>query len=98
MAYRIDYQPEAVRDAAFYGVVSRLRKTCEVQLRHEPTRKTRNRFRAQPNPYGEYELRDQPYRIYFDVDEEGRRVVVMAVLYKPRETPYRRGEKVSTHE
>jgi mRNA-degrading endonuclease RelE of RelBE toxin-antitoxin system len=100
MPYRIDYDPEALRDAAYYGVgvVKRVREACRKQLANEPTKETRNRFRAGPNDLGEYELRVQPYRVYYDVDEAGHRVVVQAVLYKPRETAYRRGQEVSTRE
>src|SRR5437763_17085476 len=69
-AYRIEYDPAALRDAAHYGagVVKRVRQACGVQLRHEPMRETTNRFRAQPNSFGEYELRVQPLRVYYDVD------------------------------
>ena len=98
MAYRIVYDPEALRDADFYGNVSRIRRACEAKLRHEPLKETRNRFEAAPNPFGRWELREQPYRIYYDVDEEQGRVVVLAVLYKPREMAYRRGKGVSTRE
>lgn len=83
MAYRILYSPDALRDADHYKVVSRIRKACEAQLMHEPLRETRNRFQADPNPYGQWELREQPYRIYYDVDEDQGLVLVLAVLYKP---------------
>ena len=36
--------------------------------------------------------------IYFNVDEAAQTVRIVAVLYKPRETAYRRGRKVETRE
>jgi mRNA-degrading endonuclease RelE of RelBE toxin-antitoxin system len=45
-----------------------------------------------PNPFGAWRLMAYPYRAYYDIEE--RIVWVNAVLYKPRETAYRRGRKV----
>jgi mRNA-degrading endonuclease RelE of RelBE toxin-antitoxin system len=99
-AYRIEYDTEAVGDLRDLAAPARARvvDAIEMQLPHEPTVETRNRFRAEPNSLGDYELRVQPYRVYFDVDDESRRVVVQAVLYKPRETAYRRGKEIDTHD
>ena len=68
------------------------------QLRHEATKKTRNRFPADPGAPGDWELRVQPFRVFYDVDEDAQTVSIRAVLYKPRETPYRRGQETSTRE
>jgi mRNA-degrading endonuclease RelE of RelBE toxin-antitoxin system len=100
VAYRIDYDPEAVQDLlAHRGAgAARVRDAVTQHLTHEPTRRTRNRFPAAPNSLGTWELRAPPYRVYYDVDEAPQRVVVRAVLLKERERAYRRGQRIDTHE
>jgi hypothetical protein len=48
-----------------------------VQLAHEPTTETRNRFPMRPNDVATWELRVDPQRVYYDV--EGDLVRVQAI-------------------
>ena len=70
----------------------------ETQLRHQPTKETRNRKLARRNPYGAWELREIPFRVFYNVDEERQLVYVVAVLEKERERWYRRGKEVRLDE
>ena len=46
----------------------------------------------EPNPLGvQYRLQVGPYRVYYNVDEEARRVDIIRVGHKPGETLYLRG-------
>ena len=61
--------------------------SLEPRLAFEPRLETRNRKRLRPNPVAPWELRLGNLRVYFDVDEEPKRVVkVLAVGVKLRDT------------
>ncbi len=71
------------------GMRREIADAIETQLRHEPSRATRNRkpisgFRP---PWEHrpplWELRVRQYRVYYDVDEEAAVVTVLAVRRKP---------------
>jgi len=67
----------------------RLLDQIERQLAHEPTRETRNRkiLRGLTPPWEHvepvWELRIDQYRVFYDVDEAAREVMVRAVRHKP---------------
>jgi mRNA-degrading endonuclease RelE of RelBE toxin-antitoxin system len=55
------------------------------RLAYEPTVETRNRKRLRPNPLAPWELRIGHLRVYFDVEEEPRRIAtIQAVGIKDR--------------
>jgi len=86
--YRIDYSPEAAdhlaaltarESATVLDVVNR-------QLKHEPTRATRNRKVLRAHPVAPWELRIGALRVYYEVREERDPVVVVkAVGVKDRD-------------
>ena len=91
MAYRVAYDPDAADDLDYYrrhvAGVGRVEDAVRDQLQHEPMKRTRNRFPANPGAPGTWELRVQPFRVFYDVDEEGQRVVIRAVREKlPHQT------------
>lgn len=71
------------------GQRRRILDRIEVQLRYEPTRRTRDRKilvglvppweHAQPI----WELRIGQYRVFYDVVEEESQVIIRAIRYKP---------------
>jgi len=69
----------------------------DQHLQHEPTKITRNRKPlpglAPPWEHEEpvWELRIGEYRIFYDVNEEGQRVVVRAIRHKP---PHKTTEEI----
>jgi mRNA-degrading endonuclease RelE of RelBE toxin-antitoxin system len=89
MAYDIEYDPVARRHLRNLPANQRVRvlDAIEGQLRHEAERQTRNRFRRrQPNPLSEWELREEPLRVFYDV--EGDMVYVRAIGIKRGERTY----------
>jgi len=95
--YRIDYSPEAVehldgftahQSGTVLDVVTR-------QLSHEPTRATRNRKVLRANPVAPWELRIGDLRVYYEVQDYPKRVVVVkAVGIKDRDRVRIGGEEV----
>jgi mRNA-degrading endonuclease RelE of RelBE toxin-antitoxin system len=55
----------------------------KVQLRHEPTRETRNRKPLRPNPLAPWELRIGFLRVFYEVDALGSDLVnILAIGIK----------------
>jgi mRNA-degrading endonuclease RelE of RelBE toxin-antitoxin system len=48
-------------------------------LASEPARETRNLKVLRPNPLSKYELRIGAFRVFFEVDQESNKVLVLAV-------------------
>lgn len=87
MAYTIEYSPATLDHLR--ALTARERVTVldavDVQLKHEPTVATRNRKPMRPNPLAPWELRVGTLRVYYDVEEEPeRRVLIRAVGVKAR--------------
>ncbi len=92
--YKIAIVPDALKELkdvpAFYRRL--IMVAIEKQLAHEPSKATRNRKRLDPLVTGfEYEpplweLRVQDWRVFYDVDDEERLVLVRAIRKKPAGT------------
>jgi len=54
----------------------------EVQLQHQPTVETHNRFQLRPNQTAEWELRIGKFRVFYDVDVQAQVVSIEAVGFK----------------
>src|SRR5687767_8223333 len=78
-------------------VRSRILDRIESQLSHEPTKVTRNRkiIKGIKPPWDHqepiWELRVDDFRVFYDVDEESRSVVVRAIRQKP---PHKTTEEI----
>ncbi len=86
--YGIQYTPEAEDD------VSGLRRFdakaivagVEQHLRYAPTDESRSRIKRMVPPFwSQYRLRVGDHRVYYDVDEDGRVVSIVRVLFKGTE-------------
>ncbi len=84
MPFEIEFTPEAIEDMRLLPKNERrvVLRGIESQFRHQPLRETRNRKRLRPNQVAEWELRVGKFRVFFDVDPEGKQVKVEAVGYK----------------
>jgi mRNA-degrading endonuclease RelE of RelBE toxin-antitoxin system len=76
-----------------------IRESIEEQLQFEPNVETRNRKPLrQPAPFGaEWEIRfgpDNRFRVLYDIDEEHRRVEVLAIGEKEGNRLFVAGEEV----
>jgi addiction module RelE/StbE family toxin len=82
--YRIDFAVGVVRDLAELRAYDRQRLlgSIEQQLSHQPLEATRNRkpLHGQEEPI--WELRVGTYRVFYDVEESERRVIVRTVRRK----------------
>ena len=97
MAYRIEYSPET--DQHLRVLTARQRSmvfdAVDEQLAHQPTVETRNRKPMRPNPLAPWELRIGEIRVYYDVEEEPEKlVVILAIGIKDRSRIIIGGEEV----
>jgi len=97
--YTIEYADDVADDLAQLRAFERARvlDAIEVQLKHEPTRRTRNKKilvgLIPPWEYVEpiWELRIGEYRVFYDVDETTSVAVVRAIRRKP---PHKTTEEI----
>ncbi len=94
-AYQIDMTEDSRADLSTYSASERKLIVSEIreQLAHQPSVITRNRKNLRDNPIARWELRVGKFRVFYEVDEENRAVVV-AVGHKEHEQLLIRGEKV----
>ena len=88
---------EAIEDLRFFGKADRkwIVDETEKQLAHEPEVQTRKRKRLRPNQVAEWELRIDPFRVFYDVDSQNRLIKVRTIAYKEGNILYVRGTKFS---
>lgn len=79
--FRIDFTPDAIEDMKIHRKYDRERVVAEIeyQLAHQPDIRTRNRKRLRPNSLAEWELRIDPFRVFYDVDRDRGSVSIVAV-------------------
>jgi len=82
--YTIEFTDEADRNLE--GFSARDRKVViaaiEEQLKHDPTKRTKNRKPLRENPLADWELRVQKYRVLYNVDAEIVTVLIVQWLSK----------------
>ncbi len=62
-------------------------KAIEDHLNHQPRQVSRNHIRKLTQPaISQYRLRVRDHRVYYDVDDEDKRVIVLQVYDKGRGT------------
>jgi len=95
-AYQIEMTEVARSDLSTYSAAERKLIVSEIrgQLMHQPTAITRNRKALRDNSIARWELRVGKFRVFYEVDEENRTVVVVAVGHKEHEKLMIRGEEV----
>jgi mRNA-degrading endonuclease RelE of RelBE toxin-antitoxin system len=74
-------------------VRQQISEAIDTQLPHEPDRETRNRKRLQPNLLSEWELRVGAHRVFYDVDQIGKQVLITAIGHKQGEKLMIRGRE-----
>ena len=87
MTYRIEYSTET--DVHLRALTARQRSTVfdavDEQLAHQPAVETLNRKPMRPNPIAPWELRVGDLRVYYDIAEEPKKlVIILAVGVKHR--------------
>ena len=97
LLYRIEYSPDA--EDHLRTLTTRQQRivldAVDEQLVHQPTVETRNRKPMRPNPLAPWELRIGNLRVYYDIEQEPERVViVLAVGLKLRKRVRIGGEEI----
>jgi mRNA-degrading endonuclease RelE of RelBE toxin-antitoxin system len=93
--YEIRYAEEAVADVRGLRKFDQRKvlEGIELYLTHQPRLVSKSRIKAMLQPFwSQYRLRIDEFRVYYDVDDESRRVQVLRVLGKttqatPEEEP-----------
>ncbi len=95
IVFAIQFTPEAIEDLRSYSKRDRRRVMDDIEssLTYEPDRETRNNKRLRPNRLAEWELRVDRFRVFYDIDGEGRAVKIEAVGHKRGNRLYLRGEE-----
>jgi mRNA-degrading endonuclease RelE of RelBE toxin-antitoxin system len=96
-AYQIEFTEDARTDLSYYTAFERKAIVSEIrdQLTYQPLIETRNRKPLRDNPIAPWELRVDKYRVFYEVDEHGRSVNIVAVGHKDHEALLIRGKKVA---
>jgi mRNA-degrading endonuclease RelE of RelBE toxin-antitoxin system len=97
--YKIEFSSAVVDDLKSLGAPERsqILDEVEVQLLHEPGRETRNRkiLVALVPPWEHvppvWQLRIGEYRVFYDIDEKAKLVLVRALRHKP---PHKTTEEI----
>ena len=96
MLYRIEYSPDA--EGHLRALTVRQQRIvldgADRQLMHQPLVETRNRKPMRPNPLAPWELRVGALRIYYDVAEKPRAVVLIRAVGIKRRSRVRIGKEV----
>jgi mRNA-degrading endonuclease RelE of RelBE toxin-antitoxin system len=89
----IDISDDAIKEVEVFRKHERQRifAGMETQLSHQPNVETRNRKLLRPNDLAEWELRLDPFRVFYNVDVDNQLVTVLAVGRKNGERLYIRG-------
>ena len=72
---------------------SRIFAGIERQLSYEPDMESRNRKRLRPNELADWELRIDPFRVFYSIDADEQIVMVLAVGRKDGNRLWLRGEE-----
>jgi mRNA-degrading endonuclease RelE of RelBE toxin-antitoxin system len=67
----------------------------ERQLTYQPNVETRNRKPLRSHPLGEWELRVDKFRVFYDIDTENETVLIKAVGVKMGNKLFIRGKEFS---
>lgn len=94
--FRIEFIEQADRHVASLTARQRatVLETIEEQLLYEPALPTRNRKRLRENSVAQYSLRVADMRVYYDVVEAERLVLIKAVAVKVRDRVFAGGEEL----
>ena len=82
MTYHVEFSPEALEHIAGLRAHDRTRLLDAIarQLRNQPKQETRNRRPMRPNPVAQYRLRVGQLRVYYDVQDVPRRLVLLKAI------------------
>jgi mRNA-degrading endonuclease RelE of RelBE toxin-antitoxin system len=79
--FTVELNSEAVADLKLYEAHERkfIFEAIERQLIHEPFVHSKNRKQLRPNSLFAWELRCQPFRVFYQIDTASKKVLVQRV-------------------
>ena len=91
--FALDITEDAIADVQLFRKYERQRifDGIEAQLSQQPDLETRNRKLLRPNALAEWELRLDPFRVFYNVDVANQSVTILAIGKKQGERLYIRG-------
>jgi mRNA-degrading endonuclease RelE of RelBE toxin-antitoxin system len=94
--YQVEVTEEAKVDLSSYNAYEEktIADAVRAQLTDQPTVATRNRKQLRDNPIGQWELRIDKFRVFYEVQEDTQMVTVVAVGHKEHATLFIRGVRV----
>ena len=95
-AYRIEVTEEAKTDLSHYTAFERNLIVSQIreQLSEQPEVETKNRKQLRDNPIACWELRVGKFRVFYEVDEARKLVVIVSVGHKDHNVLVIRGNEV----
>lgn len=95
MLFKLVYDKEARADLKAFESHQAIAilKSIEKQLGEQPATETNSRKLLRANPFFTWELRIQPFRVFYQVDEEAGEVRIQRIGCKVHNDIYLRGEK-----
>ena len=93
--YEIELSDDALADLTWFKKheQNQILDGVEANLPYEPTVETKNRGRLRPNQTAEWKLRLGKYRVYYDIIEAEKVVIVEAIGVKVGNRVYFRGKE-----
>lgn len=94
--YQIEVTESAKDDLSVYTVFVRktIASAMRTQLTYQPMIETRQRKKLRDNPVASWELRVGKYRVFYELDEIARKVIIIAVGHKEHSALFIRGNEV----
>ncbi len=95
MSYNIEFTDSAVDDIRPFKKNEQILIIDGIskQLQSEPLKAARNRKPLRPNDLSTWELRVDRFRIFYDVSEETKIVLIKAIGWKDHNALYIRGKE-----
>lgn len=93
--FKLIFTKSALKDLTYFKKAEQVLITdsTEKQLAYEPLAETKNRKPLRTNELGEWELRIEKYRVFYDTDSEERSVKIKAVGWKKHNVLYIRNRE-----
>ncbi len=93
--FKIDLSDEALEELRHFRKrdSTTILDEIERQLTYQPDVETRNRKPLRAHPLGEWELRVDKFRVFYDIDVENKAVLVKAVGIKVGNKLFIQGEE-----
>jgi mRNA-degrading endonuclease RelE of RelBE toxin-antitoxin system len=93
--FELEFTASALDDLGYFKRAEQnlILNKIEASLLHEPLVETRHRKSLRPNDLSAWELRVGNFRVFYDVNEEKKIVLIKVVGYKKHNALYIRGRR-----